>query len=116
MNIGTPKEIAPGETRVALTPATVKQIVKDGHTVIVQSGAGAAASMADDAFTQAGARIVRSADELYGAADVVVKVQMPRQQDGVDEAGLVRKDGVYIGFLSPFGPKDTVPLKIWRGL
>jgi H+-translocating NAD(P) transhydrogenase subunit alpha len=116
VNIGIPKEIAPGETRVALTPATVKQIVKDGHTVVVQSGAGAGASMSDEAFTQAGARIARGADELYGAAGTIVKVQMPRQQDGVDEAGLIQKNGVYIGFLSPFGPRETVKRFQERGI
>jgi NAD(P) transhydrogenase subunit alpha len=108
LNIGIPKETAPGETRVALTPATVKLAVKDDHSVIVQSGAGAGASISDEAFTQAGARIARGAEELYGAAEMIVKVQMPRQQDGVDEAGLMKKDGVYIGFLSPFGPRETV--------
>ncbi|HLF13640.1 MAG TPA: Re/Si-specific NAD(P)(+) transhydrogenase subunit alpha [Bacteroidota bacterium] len=108
MNIGVPKEIAPGETRVALTPATVKQIVRDGHQVQVQSGAGAGASISDDDYGQAGGRIVRGAEQLYGGADVIIKVQAPRQQDGVDEAGLIRKEGVYIGFLSPFGGKETV--------
>jgi NAD(P) transhydrogenase subunit alpha len=108
LNIGIPKEIARGETRVALTPATVKLIMKDGHGVVVQSGAGAGASISDEAFAQAGARVARNTDELYGASDLVVKVQMPRQQDGVDEAGLIKKDGMYIGFLSPFGPRETV--------
>jgi NAD(P) transhydrogenase subunit alpha len=116
LNIGIPKEIAQGETRVAFTPATVKLAVKDGHTLIVQAGAGAGASISDDAFTQAGARIARGADELYAAADLVVKVLMPRQQDGVDEAGLIRKEGIYIGFLSPFGPKETVKKFLERNI
>ncbi len=108
MKIGVPKEIAPGETRVALTPATVKQIVRDGHQVQVQSGAGAGASISDNDYEGAGATVARGTEELYDAADMIVKVQSPRQQGGVDEAGLIRKEGVYIGFLSPFAGKETV--------
>jgi NAD(P) transhydrogenase subunit alpha len=116
LNIGVPKEIAPGETRVALTPVAVKQMVKDGHGVIVQSGAGAGASIPDAAYADAGGRVARGPEELYDAAEAIVKVQMPRQQDGVDEAGLIRKNGVYIGFLSPFGPKETVKRFLERGI
>jgi len=108
LKIAVPKEIAPGETRVALTPATVKQVIRDGHEVLIQAGAGAGASIPDGAFTSAGARIVNGADQLYESADVVFKVQTPRQQGGVDEAGLIRKNSVYVGFLSPFGGRETV--------
>lgn len=108
MKIGVLKEIAPDESRVAQTPATIRQIVRDGHEVIVQSGAGAGASVSDEEFTRAGAKVVRSAEEVYAGADMIVKVHPPRQQGGVDEAGLMKKDAVYIGFLSPFTAKDTV--------
>ncbi len=108
MNIGVPKEIAPGETRVALTPAAVKMMVRDGHQVLVQAGAGSSALIPDAEYTQAGARVVRNAEETYGGAEMIVKVRSPRQQDGIDEAGLVPKEGVYVGFLSPLGAKETV--------
>ena len=114
MKIGVPKEIAPGETRVGLTPAAIKQLVRDGHQVHIQSGAGEAASMSDDAFVQAGARIERDAGALYAAAEMVVKVLMPRQQGGVDEAGLIGREGAYIGFFSPFGSRETVKRFIER--
>lgn len=108
MNIGVPKEIAAGETRVALTPAAVKQFVRDGHQVLVEAGAGTAAAMPDADYAAAGARVVRGAEEVYAGADLVAKVRAPLQQGGVDEAGLVRKEGVYIGFLPPFGSQATV--------
>ncbi len=108
MNIGVPKEIAPGETRVALTPATVKLLVRDGHHVRIQSGAGAGASIPDNDYVQAGATVARGAEELFDVSEMIVKVQSPRQQDGIDEAALIRKEGLYIGFLSPLGAKETV--------
>jgi len=57
MIIGIPRESLPGETRVAATPLTVGQIVKLGYTVVVESGAGAAASFSDKAYLDAGAEI-----------------------------------------------------------
>jgi len=108
LKIAVPREIAAGETRVALTPATVKQIIRDGHEVFIEPGAGAGASISDEKFVAAGARITRGTEDLYEAGEVVFKVRAPLQQGGVDEAGLVKKNGVYVGFLSPFGTKETV--------
>lgn len=107
MKIGVPKEIAEGESRVAQTPATIRQIVRDGHDVVVQSGAGIGASISDQDFEKAGAGIVKTAEETFDS-DMVIKILPPRQQGGVDEAGLMKKDAVYIGFLSPFAAKETV--------
>ncbi|HLB00773.1 MAG TPA: NAD(P)(+) transhydrogenase (Re/Si-specific) subunit alpha, partial [Bacteroidota bacterium] len=97
MKIAVPKEQAPGETRVALTPASVKQVLRDGHEVAVEAGAGEAASIPDKQFVAAGAKIVRQSAELYAAGEVIFKVQAPIQQDGIDEAGLIRNGGVYVG-------------------
>jgi len=108
VKIAVPKEIAPGETRVALTPATVKQIMRDGHDVLIESGAGDGASIPDEAFAAAGAQVLRGSDRLYDGADAVFKVRTPMQHGGVDEAALIRKEGVYVGFLSPFGTRETV--------
>ena len=66
MQIGIPAEVRPGETRVAATPETVKKLAAGGHhTVVVQSGAGVAASVPDQQYVDAGATIVASAAELY---------------------------------------------------
>lgn len=75
MIIGIPRESLPGETRVAATPQTVEQLIKLGYSVLVESGAGTAASFADSAFTSAGADI-GSADQVW-AADLVLKVNAP---------------------------------------
>lgn len=96
MLIGVPAETAAGETRVAVTPETAKKLVAQGHRVLVQSGAGVAASATDDAYRAAGAEIV-DADAALGA-ELVLKVRAP------DEAELVRmKSGTtLVGMLNPF--------------
>jgi len=98
MNIGIPAETRAGETRVAATPETVKKLAAGGrHAILVQSGAGIAASVPDREFEAAGAKIVASAKEL-SAADIVLKVRGP--QDG--EVGLFKRGAILIGLLNPY--------------
>jgi H+-translocating NAD(P) transhydrogenase subunit alpha len=98
MQIGIPAEIRGGETRVAATPETVKKFTAKGlNTVLVQSGAGAGASIPDAAYQAEGASIVASAAELYGQSQIVLKVRSPEP----DELALMRKDAVLLGLLSP---------------
>ena len=75
MLIGVPRETRPGETRVAATPTTVRQLTALGHDVVVETGAGAAASFPDDGYREAGARL-GTADEAW-TADVVLHVAKP---------------------------------------
>ena len=96
MIAGIPAETAPGERRVALTPDAVKALVKDGITVVVQAGAGAAAGFDDESYTEAGARVSQGAAEAL-AADLVLKVAAPSE---AEIAGM-REGAVYIGFLRP---------------
>ena len=78
MQIGIPVEIRGGETRVAATPETVKKYTAKGlHSVLVQTGAGAGASIPDEAFEAAGASIVNTAADLYGQSEIVLKVRGP---------------------------------------
>ena len=77
MKVAVPREIAPGERRVALVPDAAAALVKGGLEVLVESGAGEGAFHADAAFEKAGARIVPDAGTLYSQADVVLKVQKP---------------------------------------
>ncbi|HEY6863325.1 MAG TPA: NAD(P)(+) transhydrogenase (Re/Si-specific) subunit alpha, partial [Burkholderiales bacterium] len=79
MNIGIPAETRPGETRVAATPETVKKLAAK-HTVVVQSGAGVAASVPDSEYQAAGAKIAASAQEAY-ASDIVLKVRGPQEAE-----------------------------------
>jgi len=96
MLIGVPAETTAGETRVAVTPETVKKLVATGHAVRVQSGAGIAASVTDAAYQAAGAEIV-DATGAFGA-DMVLKVRTPSEP----ETALMKPGTVVIGMLNPF--------------
>jgi alanine dehydrogenase len=77
MKIGVPKEIKPAENRVALTPAGVKALIDHKHEVLVEASAGVGSGFFDEAYAQAGARMVLRADELWEEADMVTKVKEP---------------------------------------
>ena len=96
MRIGVLKEIAEGERRVALVPEVVGKLSGQGHEVVVQRGAGAGALIPDQAFEDAGARLVDDAATALGA-DVVVMVAAPT----AEETGQLGADSVLIGFLGP---------------
>jgi NAD(P) transhydrogenase subunit alpha len=93
--IGVARESQPGETRVAATPTTVKQLITLGYDVVVESDAGGAASFTDEAYADAGARI-GSADDAW-TADIVFRVNAP----STAEIGRLRDGGTVIGLLSP---------------
>jgi NAD(P) transhydrogenase subunit alpha len=93
--IGVPREARPGETRVAATPATVRQLTALGWSVLVERGAGEGASAPDDAYAEAGARLGSAAEA--GAADVVLHVTKPT----AGELALLRPGAVLIAPLTP---------------
>ncbi|MFT3663679.1 Re/Si-specific NAD(P)(+) transhydrogenase subunit alpha [Piscinibacter sp.] len=97
MLIGVPLETAAGEKRVATVPEVVEKLVKLGFTVAVQSGAGEAANVSDEAYRAAGAEVLPSAAELWAKADVVFKVRPP----SAEEVGLMREGGMLVGFVWP---------------
>ena len=97
MRIGIPAETRAGETRVAATPETVKKMLASGHTVMVESGAGAGASIPDAEYQTAGATLVSTAD-LYAKSEIVLKVKAPT----VDELSKLPAKSVLIGLLSPY--------------
>ena len=96
MQIGVPLETLAGETRVAVTPETAKKLKAQGHTVRVQSGAGVAASVTDEAYLAAGAEITDRAGAL--GADLVLKVRSPQ----ADELALMKPGTALVGMLNPF--------------
>ena len=96
MQIGVPAETLAGETRVAVTPETVKKLVAQGHAVRVQSGAGVAASVTDEAYVAAGAQITDAAGAL--GAEVILKVRSPQ----ADELRHVKAGATLVGMLNPF--------------
>jgi alanine dehydrogenase len=77
MRIGIPREVKNHEYRVAITPAGVNELTRHGHEVLIEHEAGAGSSISDDLFTRAGARIVADPDEVWGSAELVLKVKEP---------------------------------------
>lgn len=117
MKIGVPKEIAPGETRIAASPDSVKKFSALDVEVLIESGAGAGAQMSDEALAGAGARIMPDAAAVYGEADLVAKVRAPLQGgNGADELALVRPDAVLVGLLAPLQYRAEVARYAARGV
>ena len=110
MKVGIPKEIHPGERRVAATPETASRLSKLGFEVLVESGAGLMASFDDAAYRAAGATIVDEARALWSGSDVVIKVQPPEPHAGlgVHEAELLRQSGTLISFLWPAKNQELI--------
>lgn len=81
MIVGVPKEIKSGEARVGVTPGAVSEYVAHGHTVLVESFAGAGIGVEDEAYVAAGAKIATSAAEIFARADMIVKVKEPQPQE-----------------------------------
>ena len=88
MVIGVPKEIKNNENRVGLTPAGVIELVRHGHTLYVQSSAGVGSGFTDDDYTRAGATILPGIEDVYGNAEMIIKVKEPIES----EYGLIRED------------------------
>ena len=81
VKVGVPREVKNHEYRVAITPAGVNELVRSGHEVYIQSGAGAGSSIPDPDYAVAGARVVATAQEVWQAADLVLKVKEPVPQE-----------------------------------
>lgn len=103
MRIGIPKEIHPGERRVATTPEAAAQLAKLGFSVALQSGAGAAASFPDEAYKGAGVEIVPDAPQLWARSDIIFKVRAPQKDPAsdLDEVELLREGQTLISFIWP---------------
>jgi alanine dehydrogenase len=95
MRIGVPKEIKTQEFRVGMTPAGVAMLTARGHTVLVEQGAGLGSSIPDEAYVKAGAKIIATRDEVWGTADMIVKVKEPI----APEFALMRKDLLLFTYL-----------------
>ena len=98
MKLGVPREIAEGEKRVGLVPETVGRLVKEGFEVLVETGAGRDYNL-DENYEEAGARVVAEAGEVYGEADLIVKVARPTDE----EVEMMREGQILLCFLN--GPQ-----------
>ena len=104
MKIGIPAETRQGETRVAATPETIKKYVAAKHQVIVQSGAGIASSITDEAYQAAGAQIGSAAD-VFGS-ELLLKVRAP----SAEERTLIKSGTVVVGMLNPFDTENIAAM------
>lgn len=95
MIVGIPRSRSMDEMRVGLPPRAVKNLVANGRTVLVENQAGHGSGFNDTSYEQAGARVVHSLEEVYGRADVIVKVNAPT----ADEYDLIREGQTFLGVL-----------------
>jgi alanine dehydrogenase len=95
MFVGVPKEIKNHEYRVGLTPASVRELVAQGHQLLVEQGAGLGIGASDDDYRAAGARILASAKEVFAQAEMIVKVKEPQPE----ECAMLRADQLLFTYL-----------------
>ncbi|MFT5430243.1 MAG: NAD(P) transhydrogenase subunit alpha [Myxococcota bacterium] len=103
MKVGVPREVAPGERRVAATPQTVERLKKQGFEVVVESGAGELASFPDRLYVAAGAVMSTSPEAIWAEADIVLKINAPMHHPALDrdEVELLREGTTLISFIWP---------------
>ena len=118
MIIGIPREIFPGERRVAMVPAVVPILAKAGLEVVVQAGAGIDAGFPDAEYTARGAKILATREEVFGKAEIILQVLCHGSNDatGKEDLPLLRRDQILIGFLRPLGSLQTAREIAERGV
>ena len=103
MKIAVAKENELGEFRVAQVPDTVSRLVKQGFEVLIEAGAGMGAGYEDSDYAAAGATVVSDPAQLWGEADILLKVNPPNKQDGLLEVDWLKPGATLISFLNPLG-------------
>lgn len=108
--IGIPKEIYPGECRVAATPDTAKNLQKLGFKVLVETGAGANANCPDQAYESVGCEIAETAKDVWAKADIILKVRAPMQHPGTatDEVDQLSAGKTLVSFIYPAQNKELL--------
>ncbi len=101
MVIGVPKEVMPGENRVAVVPDVVSRFIKKGYQVQIEKDAGIEAGFTNEKYEKAGAKVISSLQELYSTSDIVLKVQRPIEHPSLkkNELELMKKGTILITFL-----------------
>jgi alanine dehydrogenase len=112
MIIGVPKEIKNQESRVGLLPSAAYQLVKKGHTVLVETAAGAGAGYADAEYERAGARLCADRRQVFAEADLIVKVKEPQP----DEYPLLRRDQILFTYLHLAANRDLTTALLESGV
>ncbi len=104
MNIAVPREVHPGETRVALVPEHVARLIKMGAHITVETGIGRKLNFSDEDYAKAGAALEADRSHLLGAADMVLRIRKP----AVEEIALLKEESIYVSLLDPFNEQALV--------
>jgi NAD(P) transhydrogenase subunit alpha len=112
MLIGVPKETIAGELRAPLVPASVKKLVKLGLEVAVEASMGEAAGFSDEAYVEAGARIESDRAALLGAADLVLRIRKPSD----DDVALLKSGAMHASLLDPFNERGLIDTLAAKGV
>lgn len=116
MKLAVPKEIWPGEKRVAVTPETVKKLKALGFDVAIEAGAGLDAAIPDDRFVDAGATIAKTMKTTVKDADVIFKVRPPVIEGNTNELTAYKKGAAVVALLEPFDRKDLIEAMAQAGV
>jgi NAD(P) transhydrogenase subunit alpha len=112
MDIVVPKEIHPGETRVALIPEHVARLAKKGAQISVETGIGQALNISDDDYQKAGASLVAGRDKLFQTADMVLRIRKP----SLEEVALLKADSIYVSLMDPFNERELINAFMKKGV
>ncbi len=102
MRIGVPKEIKPQETRIGLTPESVKTLVSEGHEVLVENNGGYEAGFENSHYTSAGAKIIDKAEDIFNDSEIIVKVKEPL----LNEVKMIRENQILFTYLHLAAAKE----------
>lgn len=118
MIIGIPKEVLPGEKRVAMVPDTAKKLIKAGFEVVVETNAGLAAHFQDEDYQKADVKVLQNAEEVYAQADIVLKVQRPIEHPELKkhELDMMKKDSYLVCFLYPLNNPESAKQIAEKGI
>jgi alanine dehydrogenase len=111
VKVGIPREVKNNEFRVAITPAGVHELVRHGHQVVIEQGAGVGSSIPDGEYVAAGAEILAAADEVWATADLLLKVKEPI----AEEYHRLRKDQTLFTYLHLAASKECTDALVESG-
>jgi len=104
MNIAVPKEVHPGETRVALIPEHIAKLVEMGAHITVETGIGQKLNFSDEDYAKAGASLEANRSNLLQAADMVLRIRKP----AMEEVALLKEESIYVSMLDPFNERELI--------
>jgi len=104
MNIAVPKEVHPGETRVALIPEHIAKLVEMGAHITVETGIGQKLNFSDEDYAKAGASLEANRNNLLQAADMVLRIRKPT----LEEVALLKEESIYVSMLDPFNERELI--------